>query len=389
MSPWQDEELFTLYVPYSLTTCVILNLSRLNKSHSPILEENKQRFETLLAVQTLMAEVGPCPGDILTALRNPKRFKNDIRAAVDKGFHHITTLIREPIPFSNELSHRIILVQRLGPVLNTHYSDEYYVCLKTRDIHEQVMDKFNALDITEAKQLFRACACMGPKGAVFAGNLFEGLAIRYTSVETNDPSVFGLFAQMHAAQSTHQKFPIRYIYQKPGHEWTIIVDSGRVILKGSPIQSAQLFFPSSTMPWSPRKRVEYHDVALVFFNDTSYYCPRASNNPLFDAFFFQTSLDTIILWVLQITIKRDHDAAKTGFGIIGQVKQRAQSVWSSLNFMIKYVLLVPHKEPGLDVEWNFDSDFCKYPGEVFIQELNLGVLGQGFKVEDILGEKIL
>jgi len=91
-------------------------------------------------------------------------------------------------------------------------------------------------------------------------------------------------------------------------------------------------------------------------------------------------------YVLQMTIKRDHDGAKKAFGIIGNVKQRAKSLGPLLSFRIKYVLLVPSKEPGMDVEWNFDSEFDKYRGEVFIQELKLGVLGQGVKVEDILGE---
>lgn len=47
---------------------------------------------------------------------------------------------------------------------------------------------------------------MGPNGVVFAGNLFEGLAMRYTFGETAHPGLFGPVAQM-TRRINQENFP--------------------------------------------------------------------------------------------------------------------------------------------------------------------------------------
>ena len=58
------------------------------------------------------------------------------------------------------------------------------------------MDQYTTLKLKEAERLLGICAGMGPQGAVFAGNLFEGLVIRYSSGEDPGQGTFRLFAEM-------------------------------------------------------------------------------------------------------------------------------------------------------------------------------------------------
>jgi len=334
------------------------------------------------------------------ALLDPTKLENNVNRALQKSqtLQTIVDLIQTPFESSNETSHSIILVQRLGPVSETVFqSDKHYIQLKSQDIKKKIMDRYTTLELKEAERLFRVCAGMGPKGAVFAGNLFESLAIRYTSGENSDLGTFRLFAQMTQVASSREKFPIRYIYKRLGHKWTVVIDGDRgVVLKGSPLHLSESPLSASgdnKKPWSSRRRVEYRDERNISIDALSYYCPSVLNNPLFDAFFFEVSSEKVILWVLQITIQRDHDGAKKGFEIINAVMTQAQQSWPLLEVKVKYVLVVAYKEPGLDIEWNFASEFDHCPGDVFIQQIDLDVLGRGsdwgsFNPEDIFGEVV-
>ena len=122
--------------------------------------------------------------------------------------------------------------------------DKPYTKFKTRKIRRLISNRYTTLELNETERLFRICAGMGPQGAVFAGNLFEGLAIRYTSGESPpSPDTFGLFTEMKKAPTANQKFPIRFNYIRPGHKWAIIVkEDQRVVFKGSPLEQRQYAF---------------------------------------------------------------------------------------------------------------------------------------------------
>ena len=344
-----------------------------------------------------METVGPCPRDIFLLFEDPVKLEDKVSRALRmlQSLQELVKHIRTLSGFSDDISHSIILVQRVGPVLETAFrSDRHYLKLKTHDIKQETVDKYASLELKEAERLFRICAGIGPQGAAFAGNLFEGLAIRYTSGEDPGQGTFRLFAEMKKVDTSSKKFPIRYIYNGPGHKWTVNVDGDRhVVLKGTPLQ--HLEYPLSARGdnkiktlFSSRTRVEYSDKGSITINPSFYYCPSARNNPLFDAFFFEVSSDAVILWVLQITIQRDHDGVSKGFEMIKTLMTQARQSRPDLEVKVGYVLVMAYKAPGLDVEWNFASEFNQCPGDVFIQQIDLDVLrrgGDNFNLEDIYG----
>lgn len=110
------------------------------------------------------------------------------------------------------------------------------------------------------------------------------------------------------------------------------------------------------------------------------YVPRAPNNPLFDAFFYEIPPDgadpaaEVILWILQVTVKTSHIGRADGFAIVEKLQTRAATE-TGRAVRIKYVLVVPR---GLDrrvwtysVEWRMAKEFDRVRGEVYVQFLRL------------------
>ena len=83
---------------------------------------------------------------------------------------------------------------------------------------------------------------------------------------------------------------------------------------------------------SSQTRVEYSDNGNITVDPLLYYCPTSSalNNPLFDAFLFEVLSDEVILWVLQITIQRNHDGVSKGFEMINTHMTQVHQSWPDL-----------------------------------------------------------
>jgi len=141
-------------------------------------------------------------------------------------------------------------------------------------------------------------------------------------------------------------------------------------------------------PWSPRTKVEYSDDVIPLVDNTSYYHPRSSTNPLFDAFFYQVLETKVILWVIQITKQRDRDESSKGFAIVNELKKVAQNA-KGLPVEVKYVLVAPKGDAGWDAEWKFAPEFLEQEGEVFLQQLDVSVRRRSrFSAEDFFGREV-
>jgi hypothetical protein len=361
----------------------LLNPSRTKKPPYTTLEvETRKRIEKPEQIDSLLEEVGPCPRDIIAFLTDQADYERRLRDAfsVYDDIKTMLPLVRAPAELSNKQSHSIVLVRRIGPVLEHVFkNDNCSVSFKTRATYQHVMKRFSALRLDQAKQLFEDCTRIGTHGAVFAGHLvFVGLAIRYTSGEFPEDKVLGLFAPMVKAETDGIEFPIRYTHRTLSHNMTVVVNGDRtmflrILPADAPKQLEALRDDQhgQRMPWSSRERFVYvkdKEEALLVDN-SRYYHPGAHNNPLFDAFFYQVLEDKVIVWVLQMTIKRDHNGSNKGFPIIKKLMERAERAQPGLSIEVKYVLVVPYSQPGWDVEWNFDADFIK--GDVFVQQVNV------------------
>ena len=167
-----------------------------SRTSQPPFSRRQSAWKTLSTVEdsvrSLRAEVGSCPRDLVLKVADPTLYEAQIQDAfrdystLDKIIPLVgQTFMNAPAGFSNKHSH-IILVQRVGPVLEDSYgNDSSFVTLKTMRIRQYVMDIFFSLDLREAKKLFGACLGISPRGAVFAGHVFEGLAVWYTLEKTS------------------------------------------------------------------------------------------------------------------------------------------------------------------------------------------------------------
>jgi hypothetical protein len=113
---------------------------------------------------------------------------------VRQAFENIN-LIKTPFGLPDDASHTLILVQSIGPF---YWSDNYHVHLKTLNIQHAITNAFTCFELNEVNRLFR------PTGAVFARNLFEGLAIRFTSGQP--PNRLCPLARMTQVTSARGKF---------------------------------------------------------------------------------------------------------------------------------------------------------------------------------------
>ena len=367
-------------------------LFRTTKISSDLGATEKELIKTLTAVQSLMKEVGPCPGDIMTRLYHPRRYDNDILEALHKyqNIRSIVDLFQSSEAVTDTHSDAIILVKRDGPIQEDGFEDDrIIISLKTPKIYQHVKDRIKALSLDETKQMFQACSGIGPSGSVFAGHLFQRFAIICTSGQVSDQAVFPLFTLMKWIDSKAEKFPIRYMYHAPGHALMVVADHRSSILKiipprNLPIQAGD----KEQMPWSSRRVCVYKGDEDLRIDDSLYYTPEDHIDSLFDAFFYQLLNDKTVVWILQMTIKRDHDddGSSKGFTIIDTLRRIALQRQPPLPVEVKYVLVVPYTQSGCDVEWNFAVEFEKHKGDVFVQflDIRLGTLGVRVDIHDIL-----
>lgn len=386
------------------------------------------------AMESLVSEVGPCPGDLFWFLENPCSH----RAALGKALKPynlqpttITRLLYDTSTLSNDNGHTIALATRTNPLSpSVLTSDHYGIVFKTRAIYEQMLDALLALPghkgsgVIVAGELHLYCTMMGSSGVGSVPFLFDHFAAAYT---------LGQFLDQEEATSRHPFTPMIPASLEPESEnatsetwftywhpedanWNWSYPLGLVVQANQTVSwqisttehvstASSDTLPEEAAPWCARQLVLYKNIDDLVINDTSYYRPTASlreRNAPFNAFFFQLasqrdSVTVIVLWVIQVTVKRDLDRGHThgdlrpsndsdrkstlDFDAIGRLRERARQAWSSapgrVEVEVKYVLLVPHEPQSLrrdsrfDVEWRFPAEFRAQRGEVFVQFLDI------------------
>ena len=326
-------------------------------------EDIRRRFPTIdaNAVQSLVSVAGPCPRDLITYVTRPSRFDYAVKLAVEcySDSSHLVRLFSRMDELSRHESHALVLVRRCEPLSPTDLKDDRcIVSFKSPYVYQKMLDNVLTLQMDEIRELYRAVRGFTAHGAAFAGFLFQCFVILSTRSQFQpDNPTLGVFTRMSGAETRSTKFPTRFVYKRdsrPQRPLTIVVqEDRRIILKCSPTGPSQSAASTHLQPpWSERFYVSYTSVEnLRTIDSSSYYCPSALNNPLFDAFFFEvTSPAHVVLWVLQMMIKREHTGVPSGFEMISELRQRACDEWPGSSVEVKYVLIVPHEHPGYDVE---------------------------------------
>ncbi|KAM5532868.1 hypothetical protein V8D89_013420 [Ganoderma adspersum] len=169
--------------------------------------------------------------------------------------------------------------------------------------------------------------------------------------------------------------------------WT----KSQLSLHPSQLLHAETATNSEPSPWSRQERpyVSYKKVEDLQIDDLSYYRPLSPVHPLFDSAFFQrfASGNRVVLWVLQMTTRSDHNGVSSGFAIIADFKKRARHAWPGARIEVKYVLVAPHQKSGFNVVWKFAKEFNSHKGDVYVQFLDISSFSASrCKIEDIIGE---
>ena len=179
---------------------------------------NANEEPDIAAIENLRTKAGPCPRDVILMIRHEAVFYSRIYSTWDNvDMQKIIRLIRNPFQVSSNHFHAILLVRRVGEIPeNLFDDDEAFVTLKTDWILDHVIDSYSKLELDRAKQLLNSSRGIGFSGAAFAGNLFEVLAIRYTSSpgEALDQNVFRMFAPMTRTKTRRGEFPVCYSYER-------------------------------------------------------------------------------------------------------------------------------------------------------------------------------
>ena len=238
---------------------------------------------------------------------------------------------------------------------------------------------------------------MGALGRGLAGFLFEGHAIRHTSMcfpttattnnnDTNN-NPFCHFARMTRGATKDGTMSIPFVYQVKNTALELIVrPDGWLLFKFRPsgIPPAVAGGATSDNPWARRQRVRYKEIETILIDESFYYCPERHNNTLFDAFFFSVKDERVVVWILQMTTARKHNGVRGGFDLVKGLRERTSKRWDQHQVEVKNVLVVPHLDATYDVRWNFGAVFDKHKGEVYVQFLDVSTFQRNkYTIEDI------
>ena len=347
-------------------------------------------------VRKVIFKTGPCPRDIIRYILSPDSITGEINEAIDAtGPYDVAKAVKDNTYLSQTASHKVVLVTRVGPVLETsHDHDHKVVNIKSEFIYDKMLIWSNRLDEEERERWYSICRRFGAPGAGLAGFLFEGYAIRHTSMlfPTTNKNPFIRFARMNRGVIKSRTMPIRFVYEEKNTTSKLVVlqDAERkfkLVFNFCPsgVPLAVAGGTTSDAPWARRQHFPYDKIEDICINESFYYCPNTHNNPLFDAFFFSVKDQRVVVWILQMTIARKHKGVSSGFDLVRSLRERASDTWRQHEVEVKYVLVVPHSNATYDVEWNFAAEFEEHKGEVYVQFLNVSAFqGDEGKIEDIL-----
>jgi hypothetical protein len=72
----------------------------------------------------------------------------------------------------------------------------------------------------------------------------------------------------------------------------------------------------SQLPVRSRVITTYETLESVSVTASKFYRSAKFNCPGFDGFFFEVMSDAIVLWMVQITLRRDHDGKPAGYNLV-------------------------------------------------------------------------
>jgi hypothetical protein len=254
---------------------------------------------------------GSSARDVYRAIISPDLAKNRIAVALLFQEYDVlrkTVMHLQRMDTSNTFSHRIFSMQVTEP-LGPKTSLGFEVQFKSHWIKTMVLRHLEFLEHLSTAAMIKDMKAL--KGSSFAGFLYEGFATKELAAG-GSPSRLVLMET-----------------EKGKTTFFVPIDPGIIV---SPFnrQRARSYASFSTGPLALELGVSPEESLADYF-----WIPMARNNPLFDAFVIEfkpsARIDAVV-WVLQITLNKDHRVSSEGYQLIKLIKTRrtgpAQTVYS-------------------------------------------------------------
>lgn len=163
---------------------MLIHHSRLCSAARPtsLSAEALRPYQMRESLEQLVADIGPCPGDIQGYIRQPRKYLSNIDDAlsivgdIDSIFQLFRNAVDDMAPSSESL---VLLRRELRAGQRRDYPDSSVVIFKTRRISLKLMERLAYLRSDDAKSISRAVK-FNHTGVLARWN-FQAMAIGYTS----------------------------------------------------------------------------------------------------------------------------------------------------------------------------------------------------------------
>jgi hypothetical protein len=297
---------------------------------------------------------GSSARDVYRAIISPDLAKNRIDAALSfQEYDALRQIVMnlQRMDSSYTFSHRIFSLQVTEP-LGRKTGLGFEVQFKSHWIRTIVLRHLEFLEHVSTAAMISDMKYL--QGSSFAGFLYEGFA---TKALAAGESPLDLVLMETKKGKTTFFVPI-------DHDTTV-----------SPFnrQRVRSYASFSTGPLALEFGVSPEESLADYF-----WIPMARNNPLFDAFVIEfrpsARIDAVV-WILQITLNKDHRGSSEGYQLIKLIKTKVEEAIKTIsrtkrrkkkNVIVKYVLVSPEGGQWTLPEKNWES--CK--GDVYHQRVN-------------------
>jgi hypothetical protein len=270
--------------------------------------------------------------DVYIAILQPSYARNRIDEALAGLTYHSLREIVAKVgldPDRATVPHRIFSVDSRRGIGNAHFDGPYYTAdFKSRWIRTLVLGQLNFLQDLDATYMITEMAAMS-FSAAFAGFIYESFATRKLASDVLKD--LGL-TNMVAVEGTTFRVPDNYQTIKSPFD--------------RPRQISRITSTDSLADIPGKHLSDY------------FWVPMSPNNPLFDAYVIEfddsaPSVDAVV-WILQMTLSKDHGGSSDGYPIIRSIKEKVREAMGSgrrKNVKVNYVLVSP--EAG---RWKLPQD---------------------------------
>lgn len=228
----------------------------------------------------------------------------------------------------------------------------------------------------QVRSLFWKCKVPIPYAEVLSGYIFKHIALHFISGLSPSSRSLSLdrFMRMKKVTRDQGNLPHHFVYAFPDQAQSIQVDElpQQPSSTGTGFQAPSLPGSPSRLPVIPRKIQRYERLdGLASVTPDTCYVSVALGNPLFDAFFYETSpvdagsSSDVVLWLFRTAISNSHDEAAEGFDAVKTLVDKAAAVQNDVK--VKYVLVIPDAFDEAGVGWNMAREFDGTPRDVYMQ----------------------